>query len=672
MHLPQPFFKIPRRFDVARLAQEVRDMPPEAWAPHPNGIPGNSSVRLISVDGGENDLVEGPMRETPHFKRAPYIRQILASFNVPWSRTRLLRLAPGAGVPAHADINYHWFYRVRLHIPIVTRPEVRFHCDTTSVHMAAGDAWVFDNWRLHHVVNPTPAERIHLVSDTAGNAAFWQLVGAGEPAAQDTDMLPFRPEFHATLLTERSTLRPVMNPAELELLVGNLRGELTATTDPSNGQWRDANDGELHDANDGELRDANDGELRDANDGELRDANDGPLRLTRYHALLDAFVRDWRHCYVLNGEDPCGWPDFRALRDALQAASRPLAQALTMRTNGVAAHQVLEGRVLRVCLNSVAGDLKSKPRALASQPRRPLPLACNPAAADAALKRPLIIVAAPRSGSTLLFETLAASAQLATLGGEAHSLVESIADLRPGAPGVDSNRLVARQATPAVIDRIKLQIRQGLVDREGQARQDQRGIRFLEKTPKNALRIPFFNRVFPDALWIYLWREPRGNISSIIDAWGAGKWRTYPRLEGFALPWSLLLPPGWQAMRGKPLEEVAAFQWSATNGTVLDDLSMLPAARWTIVNYDRFILDPIDTIRCLCRFADLEYDAGLIERLSRPLPPAKHTLTPPDPQKWQRNAAAVQRVLPLVEPTWNRLRSLGVAASKEIIDQCPN
>jgi len=47
-------------------------------------------------------------------------------------------------------------------------------------------------------------------------------------------------------------------------------------------------------------------------------------------------------------------------------------------------------------------------------------------------------VAAPRSGSTLLFETLAASDQLVTVGGEAHWLVESVDELRVGAPGVDS------------------------------------------------------------------------------------------------------------------------------------------------------------------------------------------------------------------------------------------
>jgi hypothetical protein len=121
MQLAKPFFRLPRRFDVERLRAEVAAMPADAWAPHPKGIPGNTSVRLVSAEGGENDRLDGDMRATPHLARAPYIRQLLASFAVPWSRTRLLRLAPGASVPKHADTNYHWFSRVRVHIPVITR-----------------------------------------------------------------------------------------------------------------------------------------------------------------------------------------------------------------------------------------------------------------------------------------------------------------------------------------------------------------------------------------------------------------------------------------------------------------------------------------------------------------------------------------------------------------------
>jgi hypothetical protein len=608
MQLPRPFFKLPRAFDAARLRQELAALPSDSWAPHPNGLAGNSSVRLISVDGAENDLVDGSMRETAHLASMPYVRQVLASFGVPWSRTRLLRLAPGANVPSHADINYHWFYRVRLHIPVTTRPEVRFYCGGACVHMAPGEAWLFDNWRLHNVVNPTADERIHLVADTAGSAAFWQLVGSGSDEHEPALKIDYEPGGDPILLTERSVLRPVMNPAELELLIGNLRGELASVSD----------------------------------------SNAARQHLGRYHALLDSFVRDWRQFYMLHGEEQSGWGDFRQLRDAVRRASPALCDGIVLQTNGVAAHQVLEGRVLRVCLNGNAGEV-----APSRAPKRAV--AAPSVAGRASLERPLFIVAAPRSGSTLLFETLAAGEHLATLGGEAHWLIETIAELCPGAPGVDSNRLLASQATPHIIERIHNEILTHLVDREGKPPGSGRILTFLEKTPKNALRIPFLNRVFPDAKFVFLWREPRGNISSIIDAWRAGKWRTYPRLEGFEFPWSLLLPPGWETMRGKPLQEVAAFQWSVTNSTILEDLSTLPADRWTTIDYESFLADPAEAIRRICRFANLEFDAALGQRVSSPLPPARYTLAPANPLKWKRNAAEVERVLPHVESIWARL-----------------
>src|SRR5215467_13614348 len=99
MRLLKPFFRLPMRLDVARLRAEVAALPSAAWAPHPNHIEGNSSVRLISADAGENDDVNGVMLPTRHLEGMPYVRQILAGFGVVWSRSRLLRLAPGAVVP---------------------------------------------------------------------------------------------------------------------------------------------------------------------------------------------------------------------------------------------------------------------------------------------------------------------------------------------------------------------------------------------------------------------------------------------------------------------------------------------------------------------------------------------------------------------------------------------
>lgn len=609
MRLPRPFYRLPVRFDVERLRAEIAALPPEAWVRHPNAIEGNSSVRLISVEGGANDDVNGRMLPTAYLQRSPYIRQVLASFGVVWSRSRLMRLAPQAGVPEHADINYHWFSRVRLHVPVITQPEVRFHCGGQSVHMAAGEAWVFDNWRLHRVEHPTGEERIHLVADTSGTAAFWQFVLQSDAAAEQR-LLPFDPARDAQPLTERTAPRPVMVPAEVELLIADLRVELAARTDGPQAR----------------------------------------VQLARYHGLLDAFCRDWRQLYALYGEEPGGTTEYLRIREALRGNSRALAEHLMTRTNGVAAHTVLEGRVLRHLLPMLPAD--------AAAPAAQSDTAA-PAQRAPRIRQPVFIVAAPRSGSTLLFETLAASAQFLTLGGEAHWLVEGSSELRPGAPGVESNRLTAEHCSEAVANRITADVLRALRDPQGNPVMHVSGaIRLLEKTPKNALRIPFFDRIFPDARYILLWRDPRENVSSIIEAWRSGSWITYRHLEGWDGPWSMLLPPGWRALRGRPLEEIAAFQWESANRIALDDLARLPRERWTMLSYAELLADPRAAVRQLCAFAEVELDAALEQRVAQPLPLSRYTHTPPAPGKWRRNEELVLRVLPALEPTWERLRSL--------------
>ena len=603
MRLPKPFYRLPLRFDVERLRAEVAALPAAAWVRHPNDIKGNSAARLISVDGGENDDVNGRMQATPHLQQSPYIRQILASLGVVWSRSRLLRLAPGATVPEHADINYHWFTRVRLHIPIVTRPEVRFHCADQVVHMAAGEAWVFDNWRSHRVENFTPDERIHLVADTSGSANFWQMVAQSDNPAAQVRQIPYIADRQMTPLMERARLAAVMTPGELDFLILDLRSELLA----------------------------------------LETIPDGRTRLVRYHGLLEAFCKDWRQLYALYGDEPDGWREFVRLRDTIRNASRDVSEGLVMRTNRVAAHQVLEGRVLRAML---------------SLPQQPASGPAPSRARTTKIEAPIFIVSAPRSGSTLLFETLAASERLCTLGGEAHWLVEGIESLRPGAPGVDSNRLTAEHVTDAIARDIREQILSRLQDPAGRPLQEPGQRYFLEKTPKNSLRIPFFDRIFPDARFVFLWRDPHENISSIMEAWRSGQWRTYPRLEGFDGPWSMLLPPGWRAMNGRPLAEIAAWQWAQTNATVLDDLQSLGNERWAVVHYGDLLRDPAGAVGKLCEFLRLPVDSALAERLSAPLPPSRYTLTAPAADKWRANEAQIAPVLPSVQAIWDRLRAL--------------
>ncbi|MEZ5458158.1 MAG: sulfotransferase [Steroidobacteraceae bacterium] len=599
MRLPVPFIRLPLRFDAGRLAAELDALPAQAWAPHPNGIAGNESLRLITVDGGENDDVDGSMQATPWLRQAPYVRQVLASFNVVWSRSRFMRLAPGAVVPEHADINLHWFTRVRLHIPVRTQPAVSFHCDGQSVHMAAGEAWLFDNWRRHHVVNGGTEARVHLVADTSGTATFWQQAwaAAAQPGQPLRD-IGWDAASAASPMFERNPPRATMPPAELDWLLGDLRGELALSADTPQARQQ----------------------------------------LAQYHALLQGFSADWRQLHALHGGNG-GHADFIALRERVRQLAKPLSAMLLMRTNGVGAHSVLEGRVLR---HLVAG---------------PVAPAVTRAAEARWLDRPVFIVAAPRSGSTLLFETLAQGRGLVTCGGEAHWLIESHPELVPGAPGVDSNRLDATHVSAALAERIVHSVWPRLQDADGRPLAERRAVRWLEKTPKNALRIPFLHGVFPDAKFIFLRREPRGNIASIIEAWLSGRFVTYPQLAGWTGSWSLLLPPGWQSLRGKPLEEVAAHQWQETNRLIRADLDALPAGSSIDVDYDELVADPVVTIARLCGFIGIEFDAALKQRTAAALPASRYVLTQPDASKWQRHAERLQRVLAGPQALWAALQS---------------
>jgi hypothetical protein len=307
LRLSRPFFQLPVLFEVARLQAEVAALPAAAWVQHPDAVPGNSATRLISAGGDETDSINGDMLPTRWLAAMPYVRQALAGFGVVWSRSRLMRLAPGASVPQHADINYHWHTRVRLHIPVFTRPEVRFHCDGQSVHMAAGEAWIFDNWRRHHVENNASAERIHLVADTTGTAAFWEFACGQLPPRDQWRTAKWDPGVSPRLLTESNQRLPVMPSAEVQLLVDDLRAELTVVTDTAETNSRAA----------------------------------------RFSKMLESFVLDWRQLCALHGVGGPGRPDFLRLAGAVREAAKPLANGLVMRSNDASALLVLEKRILQ-------------------------------------------------------------------------------------------------------------------------------------------------------------------------------------------------------------------------------------------------------------------------------------------------------------------------------------
>lgn len=259
-------------------------------------------------------------------------------------------------------------------------------------------------------------------------------------------------------------------------------------------------------------------------------------------------------------------------------------------------------------------------------------------------------MAAPRSGSTLLFETLQQSSQLWTLDDEGHALIERHSALRPGPDGVESNRLTEDNLTIALQSAIKSDLRTQLVNATGQAWDGCDAIRILEKTPKNILRIPFLNALFPDALFIYLVRDPVANIASIIEGWRSKRFVTYSNIQTRYGPWSFLLPPGWQQANIANLAEAAAWQWSQSHRHALNDLATLDRNRWLAVNYCELLDEPAQAIEKLCHAIGIAFDTPLQQRCAESLPLSRYTLEQPDTAKWQKHRSAIAPVLKDLRP----------------------
>lgn len=275
--------------------------------------------------------------------------------------------------------------------------------------------------------------------------------------------------------------------------------------------------------------------------------------------------------------------------------------------------------------------------------------------------RPVFIVSTPRSGSTLLFETLVRAPGLFSVGNESHQRIENVADFFPGARGWTSNRLTADDASNAAVEELAGRFYPALKDRDGNAAQGP--VRMLEKTPKNALRVPFFAKAWPDARFVYLYRDVRPTLASMMEAWASGRFRTYPRLPGWDGPaWSLLLVPGWQEMNGLPLNELVAHQWARTTEALLDDLSALPPEQVVALDYQQFLDAPQDMASRLAATLGLEWDL----KLTDVLPYSKVTVTPPSAHKWRKLESAIEPTASIFGEADEKARAFVAARSSRL------
>ena len=252
----------------------------------------------------------------------------------------------------------------------------------------------------------------------------------------------------------------------------------------------------------------------------------------------------------------------------------------------------------------------------------------------------------------MLFEALNRSPQLVSLDAESHLLWELY-------HGIDRGRLRSHSVDPSEITRRERRALYWAIDKIA------RGRRYLDKSPRNALRVPYLHGLFPDAAFVFLKRDGRAAISSLITGWRA----TGSHFPGTSLPagleiegyegenWKFLVPPGWESYAsGHTLAEVCAFQWVAANEAILRARKDVPSERWFELTYEDLVERPEEAMVRLLSGLGLGRDEEVL-RYTRDLDRhVTRAVSPPRRDKWrEENLDEVQSVLPVIAPTMRRL-----------------
>jgi hypothetical protein len=183
------YLKLPFLFDKGLLQQEVHALSALSWLPHyqVKHYEGEwTAIPLRSIGGKADDVIISPTdnrdyQDTIFLERSPYLQEVLQSFQCPLQAVRLLKLNAGSIIKEHRDAELNFESgEIRLHIPVVTHPDVEFFLDKERITPQEGECWYMNFNLPHSIRNNSAVNRVHLVIDALVNDWVKQLFSSSE------------------------------------------------------------------------------------------------------------------------------------------------------------------------------------------------------------------------------------------------------------------------------------------------------------------------------------------------------------------------------------------------------------------------------------------------------------------------------------------------------------
>lgn len=261
---------------------------------------------------------------------------------------------------------------------------------------------------------------------------------------------------------------------------------------------------------------------------------------------------------------------------------------------------------------------------------------------DKKIEKPIIIVGAARSGTTMLRTALGVHNKF-------HSCLTEMNYLwRYG------NSNYPNDALPP--DLLSADAKKYIRKHFNKILQTNNSERLVEKTCANSLRIKYVERIFPDCQFVHIVRDGRGVVASALKRWRSNdsspylfkKAITIPRRDLFKYAWRYIknkavrkihnkqhrvmwgpiFPDFERTIKNHSLIEVCGIQWTKTVEKCLEDSREIPRDRYLEIKYEEIIQNPVHSFNKIFDYLNCSLDSQLEEWLKRNIQSDKN-------QKWQ-------------------------------------
>lgn len=235
--------------------------------------------------------------------------------------------------------------------------------------------------------------------------------------------------------------------------------------------------------------------------------------------------------------------------------------------------------------------------------------------------QPIILIGSARSGTKILRDTIATHPDVNKIGFDINFIWKRFNE------DIEHDKLEPSLASKKVINYIRRYFKKSVQDKPI----------LIEKTVSNTLRIPFVHKVFPDAKFIFLYRDGRDAVESVMRQWGQAPSSNYLIKKFLSVPfidvtpylfsylidlvriklklkttndyvWGVKHPNYEKDLKNKSLLEFCAIQWNHCIQTMLTEQNTNSINMITI-KYEDFINQPRVELKKVGKFIGLSSEA---------------------------------------------------------------